>query len=172
MRAGTLVAVMVVPVLLAACEKTVSPAEKAAEDARAIAMVEAAQDVKAPPVPLQPQPLTAADFEQNRLHGPGCNLVPDDYAGDPVVVADGTRALLKIGGRLVNFAADGGSEPLAMGARTHYVGKAQSLVLTRGSGAGNSIGEDSERWDGSLTIRDANNQLVYTATGELMCGEQ
>jgi hypothetical protein len=171
MRGFAVLATLMMPALLISCEKTQADGDRTAEDARAIAMVEAAQDVKAPPVPIEPQPITAADIEANRLYGAGCTLVPSSQpGGDPLVVADERRALVKIGGRIITFAADIGSEPLMLGVRTHYVGKAQSLHLQRAKGDGNRLGEDSVRWDGTLTMRDANEQLVYTSTGEIVCG--
>ncbi len=171
MRGSAVLATVATAALLTSCEEVKSDAQQAAEDVRAIAMVEAAQDSKPPPVPIEPQPITAADIENNRLYGAGCNLVPTAQpGGDPLVVANDRRALIKVAGRLVTFAADAGSETIMLGVRTHYVGKAQSLFLQRAAGDGNRLGEDSVRWDGTLTVRDANEQLVYTSSGEIVCG--
>ena len=157
--------------LLTACEKPRSPAEQAAEDARAVAMVEAAQNVKPPPVPLEPQPITAADIEHNQIYGAGCTLVPASMpGGDPVVMANDRRALVKLGGKFVTFAADPGSPAVAVGVRNHYVGKAQSLRLARGAGNGTQLGLDGMRWDGRVEIRDANDQTVWSSAGVLTCG--
>ena len=170
MRAGT-IGLMIAPVLLlAACQKEKTPAEQAAEDARAIAMVEAAQTALPPPEPLDLQPITSSDVEKNALYGAGCSLVPaSNPGGDPILVASERRALVKLSGRYITFAADAGSEPLTAGVRTHYVGKAQALVLEKSSGSGTSIGDDALRWQGRVTIRDAHDQLVYSVAGDLLC---
>jgi len=171
MQLRAVVLFVALPLVLSACEKPKSAEEQARDDARAIAMVEAAQHVAPPPVPLDPQPITAADIEQNKLYGVGCTLVPADQpGGNPLVVATDKRAVIKLGSRFVTFAADAGSPPLALGARTHYVGKAQSLLLEKASGDGTRLGEESFRWDGTLTLRDAHEQLVFTSSGAIVCG--
>lgn len=170
---GTLT--MVLPVIclfLAACtEHAKDPAVQAREDARDIAMVNAAQDAKPPPTPLEPQPITAADIEANQFYGAGCNLVPAGQAGgNPILVANDRRAVLKISGKFVFFAADPGSPVLAMGTRSHYVGKAQSLDLQRATSGGTQLGEEASRWSASMAVRDAWGQMVYSQGGELVCG--
>ena len=158
--------------LLSACSgKTKDPVLQAREDAKAIAMVEAAQDAKPPPAPLYPEAITSADIEANQFYGAGCNLIPAGQpGGNPVLIANGNRAVLKVGGKFVSFAADPGSALLAMGTRSHYVGKAQSLILERGTGDGTKLGEEASRWDASVSVRDAYGQMVYSAGGELVCG--
>ncbi len=169
LRAALLIVAL--PLVVTACDKPMSPAEQAREDARAIAMVEAAQHAVPPPNPIEPQPITSADMEHNRLYGAGCTLVPAAQpGGSPLVVATGRRAVIKIGSRFVTFAVDAGSAPLALGARSHYVGKEQSLHLQKASGDGTRLGEESFRWDGTLTVRDAHDQLIFTSTGEIVCG--
>ena len=156
--------------VLSACDKPKSPAEQAAEDARAVAMVEAAQNVKAPPVPIDPQPITAADIEHNRLYGAGCTLVPASTpGGDPLVMANERRAVVKMGGKFLTFAADPGSPVLGLGVRTHYVGKAQSLWFARASGDGTALGQDGMRWDGRAEIRDAQDRVIWSSAGALTC---
>lgn len=158
-------------VLLSACQQPKSAAEQAAEDARAITQVEAAQKAAPPPVPLDAQPITAADREKAVLYGAGCSLVPATQpGGDPVLLIDPKRATMKVGGKFVTFAADPGSEELALGVRTHYVGKAQSLLLEKAPGGGARLGEEAMRWDGRLAVRDAHDQLVYSNAGEIVCG--
>ena len=72
-----IVAGAAVLVLLAACSSQ-TPAEKAAEDARAIAQVEAAQRNGQPPVkPIDPQPIMFFDIRDGKLTGTGCNFVAD-----------------------------------------------------------------------------------------------
>ena len=162
---------VVLALLLSSCKNEKSAAEQASEDARAVAMVEAAQDAPPPPTPLEPQPITSADIEKNGLYGAGCTLVPASQpGGDPVVVANDRRAVMKVGGKFITFAADPGSTPLALGAMSHYTGKAQSLFLQRQRGDGPRLGEESVRWDGNILVRDAHDQLVYTTAGQIICG--
>jgi len=134
-------------------------------------MVEAAQDAPPPPVPLEPQPITSADVEKYGLYGTGCTLVPAAQAGgDPVLVVNDKRGVMKVGGKFITFAADPGSTPLALGAVSHYVGKAQSVFIQRQPGDGSRLGEESVRWDGNVLVRDAHDQVVYTMAGQIVCG--
>ena len=90
--------------LLGGCGKDAGPARTAEGDAKAIAMVEAAQNVRPPPEPLEPEPITSADSEAYKLYGAGCNLVPSNQpGGHPVVVANDRRALIKLGGKFISF---------------------------------------------------------------------
>lgn len=160
-----------VPVLLAlsACQPAKSPAEKAREDARAVAMVEAAQRQVPPPVPLDPEPITLADIESGHLE-PACRFVSAGSTdGSPVLLVNDRRALMKSEASFLSLAADGGSPAIAPGLKAHYVGKAQSLVLERGPGPGTHPGEDGMRWPAKVSVRDAWDQLVYAGTGELSC---
>ncbi|MBC2664744.1 hypothetical protein H7F51_04335 [Novosphingobium flavum] len=161
---------LVLPLLSSACHQGESAAQQAAEDARAVAMVEAVQTAAPPPAPIELQPITAADIEKNGIYGAGCSLVPAAQpGGDPVMMANDRRAAIKLAGRFVTFAADMGSPVLAVGTRGHYVGKAQTLTIARSPGDGTSLGQDAMRWEGSVTVRDAHDQLVYSASGELTC---
>jgi len=171
MRKSGLTGAIFVLALLSACEGPKSPAQQAAEDARAVAMVEAAQNVKPPPVPVEPQPITAADIEQNHLYGSGCTFVPAEQpGGNPLVMADANRAVVKLAGKFVTFAADPGSAALARGARVHYVGKAQSLDLVRAAAAPVPLGREGLRWDGRVMLRDATAQVIWSGAGVLTCG--
>ena len=170
MQASTAAGLLAGLALLGACTPHKSAAEQAAEDARAVAMVEAAQNVKPPPIPLDPQPITAADIESNRLYGTGCTLVPAGMAGgDPLVMAGPDRALIKLGGKFITFAADPGSARLAPAARVHYVGKAQSLDLVRAAATGTPLGQDGARWDGRVELRDAQGRVIWSSAGVLTC---
>lgn len=171
-RPADVMIALTVMLLVSSCGKVQSSAEKAAEDARAVAMVEAAQDVKSPPQPIEPDQITAADIESNRLYGTGCTLVPVNMpGGNPVVIANGQRAFVKLAGKFVTFAADPGSPEIGLGVRAHYVGKAQSLALVRGSGRGTALGQDGMRWDGRVEIRDAADRVIWSSAGDLTCGQ-
>ena len=53
--------------------------------------------------------------------------------------------------------------------RAHYVGKSHSLTLARAAGDGTAPGIESLDWPAVLTIRDAWDQIVFTAPGTLRC---
>ena len=156
--------------VLAACHPTADPARQAQDDARAVAMVEAAQQNHPPPVALSPEPLAPRDMAPSRLGGAACRFVPQDQPGDPaILIANGTRAMVKAAGRGMILAADVGSAEFVPGLRLHYVGKSHSIVLTRVSGDGTALGDEGLGWGAVLTIRDAWDQIVFTAPGTLRC---
>ena len=72
---------MAAVLLLAACTPEKSAAEKRAADDRAIAQVNAAQAVKPPPTPIEPQPILFADIQKHDLFGAGCAFAPGDSMG-------------------------------------------------------------------------------------------
>lgn len=148
-----------------------APAEEAAENARAVEMVEAAQRRKPPPVPLRPEPITSADLQANGLSGAGCAFYPEGAAAtDPVLHTDATRAVLKVDGALIQLASDNGSGELPYATREHYVGKAFDLRLAKDPGEGVPAGEEAMRWAGSVTVRDSYQRPVYAVRGSLECG--
>lgn len=161
---------LLIPCLtLAACQPSETPAERARKDARAVAMVEAAQRQVPPPSPLDPEPITPGDIESGHLE-PACRFVSAGRTdGNPVMLVNDRRALIKSEARFIALAADSGSPSIGPELKAHYVGKAQSLVLERGPGTGTHPGEDGMRWPAKVSVRDAWDQLVYAGTGELSC---
>lgn len=158
-------------VLLAGCgEREPTPAEKAAKDARDIALVEAAQQSKPPPEAIEPAALTAAEADRYGA-STHCAFVPADSSGPrPILLAGEDRAWLKVGERVHGFAADRGSSRLAGGAWPHYDGKDRSLSIEQEPGDGVTLGDDRLRWAATLTVRDAWDQVVYRRSGDLECG--
>lgn len=168
-RAGGRAATAIV-LLLTACQPAKTPAQQAQDDARAVAMVEAAQARNPPPTPLDPETFTGADIVGGQLD-PACRFIgAGSPAGNPVVLFDDHVALIKTEARLLALAADPGSPAIGPGIRSHYVGKAQVLAIEREPGSGSHPGEDRLRWPARATVRDAWDQLIYAATGELVCG--
>ena len=145
--------------LLAACDRT-TPQEKAAEDANAVAQVEAAQKRQPPAQPVAPQPMKREARDLMHLGDDGCDFLPNERTSeDPVLLAGKTKALPQVREQPVILAADSGSPPLRSGAFTRYSGRDHTLALT--------IGEGSQ--GGSLTIRDRFERVVYFAAGEFTC---
>ncbi|MBW8785789.1 MAG: hypothetical protein JF593_14335 [Novosphingobium sp.] len=164
---GVAIAVLLLP----ACQEGLTPQEQARQDARDVAKVEAINHAKPPPSPLDPQSITAADIEQNKLYGPGCGFVARTVpGGDPIVLTTPERATLKLAGKFVTLAADKGGAAMPLGTWAHYVGKEQSLTLARAPGDGTAPGLDRLRWDGQLTVRDDVDQIVFSSAGTVQCG--
>ena len=100
--------------ILAACAPEKSSAEKRAKDDRAIAQVNAAQEIKPPPKPIEPQPILFGDIQKYDLFGAGCAFAPGDSMGAVLLTRDKIAYLL-LDGRPVRFASDPGSTKLPLG---------------------------------------------------------
>lgn len=152
---------------LAACEKPPTPAEKAADDAKDVALVEAANRRYAPPQALAPQPITVADLEKHSLLDAGCAFVAEGR--DPILVLRPTRAMMKLGGEMTSYASDPGSAKLPLGTWTHYVGKARSLRIAK-EGEADGTAQNQLAWRAAVTVTDDHDRIVYTSSGTLRCG--
>lgn len=151
--------------LLAGCGENKSAAEKRAGDDHAIAQVNAAQAVKPPPKPIEPQPILFGVIQKYDLFGAGCAFAPGDSMG-AVLLTRSKAATMLLDGRPVRFASDPGSTKLPLDTFSRYVGKELALSLTRsGAGAGEAI-----RWAGHLVVTDPYDQVVYEADGQVQCG--
>ena len=155
--------------LASACGPELSPAQKAAEDAKAVAMVEAAQDRHPPLRPLAPQPLTAQDIERGQLFGAGCGFEPAGGT-QPILLARAKRAVMKLEQRPTSFASDPGGVQLPLGTWEHYVGKGLSLRIAKAEGNGLGGGDEAMQWPARLTVRDQYDRIVYVGEGTLRCG--
>ena len=152
-------------ILVAGCGEKKSAAEKRAEDNRAIAQVNAAQEIKPPPKPIDPQPILFGDIQKFNLFGAGCAFAPGDSMGAVLLTSDKVAYLL-LNGRPVRFASDPGSTKLPLGTFSRYVGKELALSLTRlGDGTG-----EATRWAGHVVVTDPYDQVVYQADGQVQCG--
>ena len=156
--------IMAAVLLLAACAPEKSAADKRAADDRAIAQVHAAQAVKPPPTPIEPQPILFADIQKHDLFGAGCAFAPGDSMG-AVLLTRAKIAYLLIDGRPVGFASDPGSAKLPLDTVSRYVGKEMALSLTRAS----DVAPDAFRWSGHLVVTDPFDQVVYEADGQVQC---
>lgn len=153
---------------LSGCNKS-TPAEKAVDDAKAIAMVEAAQHNYGPPVAIEPQPIMPADLDRAGLLGAGCRFEAEGQS-DPVLVARPKQAVLKLGRNLTSFASDNGSGVLPLGVWEHYVSKTHSLRITKAPGQGGLGGQNGLEWAATLTVTDDHDRTVFTRPGKLRCG--
>jgi hypothetical protein len=141
--------------LLAGCDAA-TPEDKAAQDARDVAWVEAAQKVRPPLQPLDPQPVSPVVRRVYKLTDAGCDFRPEGRAGaDPVLVAGRWKAVLRLRNEPWVLAADGGSPEIAAGVRSKYAGRSHWAQLTQSPA--------------SLTIHDRWNRVVYASRGSLAC---
>lgn len=157
-------AVLVVVAVLAACSGEPTEEERAA----AIAEVEANQ---APaPEQLELGPIRYREIEQYDLFGAGCSFAPQDGGLSAVALAMADAGYFLRDDDLVKLAADKGSAELPYLARREYDGTAYSMVLDLAESDGERIGAEASEYPATLTIRDANEQVVYRKSGIAQCG--
>lgn len=138
-------------------------------DNEAIAMVEQAQRAEPPVQPVKLESITAADASANHLFGAGCAFLGND-GREPLVMSNSERAVIKLAGRMVVLASDPGGRSMPLGSWARYVGKIHTIALDREGGKGTVSGEEASQWAASLTVRDPQDRIVYSATGKLECG--
>ena len=156
--------------LLTACgEEQMSEDERAAEDARLVAEVEMANGVKPSPRPLDLQAILYPDIERHDLFGTSCSFVPAGGGLGALFLGMSDAGYFKIGGELVQLAADSGSPELPFGAREKYTGEVHAVQLTI-DGAGDATDPESVNYTARLTITDEFGQTVYDEAGNAQCG--
>ena len=160
--------IAIAPLALAACGPT--PEEKAAADARAVAEVEANQEP--PPEELAPGVITFADVENADMFGAGCNVLPNSGSagGIAIAVAQSDAGYFKRENEIIRMAADAGSRELPYLAREKYSGLAYSMRLEIDEDAGKQSGDETIDYPSVLTIRDAQDRVVYRQSGTTQCG--
>ncbi|MCA0902304.1 hypothetical protein [Qipengyuania aquimaris] len=160
--------IAIAPLALAACGPT--PEEKAAADARAVAEVEANQEP--PPEELAPGVLTFADVENADMFGAGCNVLPNSGSagGIAIAVAQSDAGYFKRENEIIRMAADAGSRELPYLAREKYSGLAYSMRIEIDEDAGKQSGDETIDYPSVLTIRDAQDRVVYRESGTTQCG--
>ena len=156
-------------ILLSACDSSVSPAEQKRRDAADVAAVEAIQKVAPPIKPITLQKITLAEITAKNLSGAGCSFSTTSPA-EPLALALVGRALIKVDDTIAVLISDNGGTKLEMGAWEHYVGKEYTLTLKRVPGPGQPAGEESIRYAGALTVRDAWGRVIYSSQGLIDCG--
>ena len=156
-------------VLLSGCDKSLSPAEQKRKDAADVAAVEAIQKVAPPIKPINLQRITLEEITAKNLSGAGCSFSITSPA-EPLVLALVGRALIKVDDTVVMLISDNGGAKLEMGAWEHYLGKQYTLTLKRVPGDGQPASEESVRYAGAVTVRDAWDRVIYSSQGILDCG--
>ncbi|WP_296676284.1 hypothetical protein [Novosphingobium sp.] len=152
--------VCILLMMMAGCNK-LTPEQRAQEDAAAIRQVEEAQKIRAPAQPIAMQGLEPGDGAAAGLSGPGCTFTPDGQ-DKPVLVADRSRAIIKLDDEPSAMAVDVGAD----GRIRHYVGKAYTIYIDQGTDVPSSAGS---RPGAVLTAQDPDRREVYRASGTLAC---
>jgi hypothetical protein len=156
--------VLMMAALLAGCGDEPSDEERAIEDARDIAAVEAANETEPPLKMVTPDPILLPDIERYDLVGEACNYAPGTSFGVRVIARE-ADAFMKVDGEVVRLAADPGARELPMNSRSLYTGKDYALRLTMDGAADSGPGD----YEGSVTLRDAYGRVVYEGTGLARC---
>lgn len=149
---------------LAACSSEPTEEERAA----AVAEVEANQ-VPAPEQ-LELGAIRYREIEQHDLYGAGCSFAPEGGGLAAVGIAMAETGHFLRNGEMVTLAADKGSAELPYLARREYDGAAYSMTLDLDDAEGEPAGEEVSDFPATLTIRDANEQVVYRKKGIAQCG--
>ncbi|WP_336986535.1 hypothetical protein [Altererythrobacter aquiaggeris] len=153
--------------LLASCgEGELTAAEQKARDRAAISAVEAAQT---PPAQLVfPEVMTAADLADAKFSGGGCAMLAPPPADGALALTNDTLAILKIDGEVVRLVVDPGSASQPFGLRRKFDGKRHSLTLeTSEADAGRP--DNSGEYDGTMTLRDGSDRVVFEQRGTVRC---
>lgn len=154
--------VIAAAVLLASC----SGPREGGEDIDYAAINEAAEG---PGVPITPDPITFEDLEKHDLFGAGCYVMHAD-GENLIFLANDAAAHFILGGDLVTLAPHPGSRDLPYGVSTHYDGRAHSAELAIDAQSEALEGTEVANYDGSLTIRDEKERVVFDYSGKVECG--
>ena len=122
-----------------------------------------------PPTPIDPDRITYADIEKHGLFGAGCGFAKG--GGLSVIMqAQPERAFMIVDGRLIEFAADKGSESLPLSTWSQYDSSAYALEIERNSREVSETGIERITWPATLTVLDAKGRQVFASEGSLQCG--
>jgi hypothetical protein len=158
-------ALLISAMWMTGCSKAavISPSV-AAEDARAIAAVEAAQ-LRLPPVDFVTlQPISESD-------GQPCAFNFSASARPPVFRFGPDAGRVVIDGNVKSFAADHGSVEIYPGVRQEFDGTEFSLQLQHDVDDAANRG-NAHRWPAKLTMRDRYERPVLLGMGVVTCGPQ
>jgi hypothetical protein len=161
---------IVVGLAITGCSQESDPAEQAAEDARIVEMVHAANDAPPPIEEVIPEAILYPDVEKEDLFGQSCAYAPGTSMGARVIARE-ADAYMKIDGEMVRFAADPGARELSSHTRSLYNGRTYSLRLEiEGEGKDDPNASESTVYEGTIWLRDRWDRNVYVGTGTVSCG--
>ena len=158
-------ALLLPAILVVGCTKVdaIAPGS-AAENAQAIAAVEAVQQRLPPAEFVTLQPIPASE-------GLPCAFNYSGSARPPVFRFGADAGRVMIDGNVKGFAADHGSIELYPGVRQEYDGKEFSLQLQHDVDDADNRG-DARRWPAKVTIKDRYERPVLLGMGVVTCGPQ
>ncbi|WP_232492238.1 hypothetical protein [Novosphingobium kaempferiae] len=149
--------------MLAGCGED-TPAEKAADDAHDVAMVERMS--REPFKPIVPIAITTDDIQRYGLDKPGCTF-SKGTASDPLFIATRDEGYMRVGSDLKRFSARNLSADLPSGARTTYIGLSSWVDIVRQPDAGTNA--DADTWPARIIIHDAQERVAFRADGTMRC---
>ncbi|ROT95342.1 hypothetical protein EB810_09615 [Altererythrobacter sp. FM1] len=160
--------VPVLALLATGCGKEeMTPAQRAAQDAKDIAAVKAASTP--PPVPVSPQAILYPDIEKAGIYGASCSFAPDKELG-AVAIAMDDYGYMKIDDKMMIFAADKGSGKLPGVAWGRYDGREYNFMIDVAKGEGEKTGGETVNYPARMVLKNSRDQVVYEANGTAQCG--
>ena len=128
------------------------------------AMNEAAEG---PGAMIQPTPMTFADIERFNLFGAGCNISQGDGL---IFIAQPEEGYFLLNGELKRLAPHATRAELPYGMSDHYDGREHSVELQIDLASEKVEAPEVVTFQGSMTIRDAKERVVYEYSGPIQCG--
>lgn len=169
MRQFLAIGVGAAALLLAACEEEAkSPAQRDADEERAIAEVEAAQTP--PPDVVAPQRITADERARFGLSEGGCSFAVNNPELGAQAILQMNVGYMKFDGVMERFAPDAGSGGGPAGTSTQYDGGSHGLLVRFDAAAAQKAGGEMVSMPAQITLQDGRRRTVYVAEGTALCG--
>ncbi len=162
-------AIFMAAALLAGCgEAEKSPQQRAIDDEKAIAEVEAAQTP--PPDVVTPQRITDEERARYKLSDNGCAFAVNNPELGAQAILQMNVGYMKFEGAMERFAPDAGAGDGPAGTSTKYDGGRHGLIVAfdtaqTSKGAGSSVSVPTR-----ITLQDGRRRTVYVAEGTSLCG--
>ena len=154
---------VVLTMLAAGCNSD-TPVEKAADDARDVAMVERMS--KEPFQPILPKPITPVDDARYGLDRAGCRFTRKG-GKMPIFVAGSQEGFMHTGPDLNRFAAKTTSAVFSGHAHSIYVGLDSWVEIMRLPDE--AMESTDTRWPARLIVHDAQERVAFRADGVMDC---
>lgn len=151
-----------------ACGEDISPEEQAELNREAVALVEQANAIEPSIYAVVPEPILYPDIERHDIYGASCAYAPGTSLGARVIARQ-ADAFMKVEGEIIRFAADPGARELPYGTRSLYNGREYSLRLQI-EGEGEQSGTEVMDYEGTVSLRDQYDRVIYSGTGITQCG--
>ncbi|GAA0278665.1 hypothetical protein GCM10009127_19590 [Alteraurantiacibacter aestuarii] len=160
--------IMIAALGCVACGHETSVEQQDMLDQQAVEMVEQANNVSPPLEEVTPEPILYPDIERYDIYGASCAYAPGTSLGARVIARQ-ADAFMKVDGEILRFAADPGARELPYGTRSLYNGREYSLRLEI-AGGGDVSGEETVDYEGTISLRDRWDRVVYRGSGTAQCG--